>query len=289
MPASNLRALDKARSLPCDTVVIDLEDAVAPDQKLDAREQAVATVAAGGFGSREIVIRVNALSTEWGHADLAALTGSKVDAVLAPKISSAEDVHSYHALLDTSVDLWAMIETCGSLFALSAIGAAAVDTRLCTFVVGTNDLSKEMGCRLDRGRTPLFGPLSLIVAAARLYGIAVIDGVFNDINDESRLRAECIEGMEFGFDGKSLIHPSQIALANEIFAPSAEELEWSHAVVRAFAAPDAQSKGALRLNGKMVERLHLEQAERTIALSEAIAAAAPLERAGILPRINKGK
>ena len=273
MPASNARALEKARSLPCDVVILDLEDAVAPDQKFAAREQAVAAVAAGGFGAREVVVRVNGLSTEWGQADLAALAGSCVDAVLAPKISSDADVRAYDDLLDGSIELWAMIETCASLFALTAIGAAAVDTRLRAWVVGTNDLSKETGCRLSRGRAPLLGPLSLIVAAARLHGLAVIDGVFNAIDDGDGFRAECIQGVDFGFDGKTLIHPSQIAAANEVFAPDPDELAWARAVVDAFAAPDAQSKGALRVNGGMVERLHLERAARTIALAEAIAAA----------------
>ena len=272
MPASNARAIEKARSLPCDVVILDLEDAVAPDQKSLGREQAVAAVAEGGFGRREIVVRVNGLGTEWGEADLAALRGSGVDAVLAPKISSDADVRAYDALLDGPVELWAMIETCASLFALTAIGAAAADTRLSAWVVGTNDLSKETGCRLGRARAPLLGPLSLIVAAARLHGLAVIDGVFNAIDDGDGLRAECIQGADFGFDGKTLIHPAQIEAANEIFAPDPDELAWSRAVVGAFAAPDAQSKGALKVNGRMAERLHLEQATRTIALAEAIAA-----------------
>lgn len=270
MPAANARAIEKARELPCDVVILDLEDAVAPDAKDLAREQAAAAVKAGGFGRREVVVRINGLDTPWGHSDLALALDARPDALLVPKVSSAHDVTAYGAAEAAGVPLWAMIETCASLFALDEIAAAGAG--LSTLVVGTNDLAKEMGCRLTTARAPLAGPLSLIVAAARAHGLAVLDGVFNGIEDDAGLAAQCEQGVEFGFDGKTLIHPRQIEAANAAFSPSNEELVWSKAIVAAFALPENAAKGVIRVEGRMVERLHLAQAERLIAVSDAIAA-----------------
>lgn len=271
MPASNARAIDKARTLPCDVVILDLEDAVAPDMKAAARDQAVAAVTAGGFGARELVVRVNGLDTPWGRDDLAALAAIGADAILAPKVSSAEDVIAYDGPLLGKTRLWVMIETCQAVLDIGGIAASAGHTRLAAFVSGTNDLAKEMRCRPDATRTPLLASLNLTVMAARAHGLAVLDGVFNDIQDDAGFRRQCDQGLELGFDGKTLIHPSQVEVANAAFAPSSEEVEWAHIVVAAFAEPGAAAKGVLRVEGRMVERLHLDQARQVLAIAEAIA------------------
>ena len=271
MPAANARAIEKARDLPCDVVILDLEDAVAPDAKELARAQAAQAVKAGGFGRREVVIRINGLDTPWGLEDLAAALEAQPDALLVPKISSAHDVTAYGAAQAAGVPLWAMIETCAALFALDQIAGAGAGLQ--TLVVGTNDLAKEMGCRLTTARAALTGPLSLIVAAGRAHGLTVLDGVFNGLEDDAGLVSQCEQGVEFGFDGKTLIHPRQIEPANAAFSPSAEELAWSAAIVAAFDSPENAAKGVIRVEGRMVERLHLAQAERQIAIAQAIAAA----------------
>lgn len=271
MPAANARAIEKARDLPCDVVILDLEDAVAPDAKELARAQAAQAVKAGGFGRREVVVRINGLDTPWGLEDLAAALEARPDALLVPKVSSAHDVAAYGAAQAAGVPLWAMIETCAALFALDQIAGAGAG--LSALVVGTNDLAKEMGCRLTTARAALTGPLSLIVAAGRAHGLTVLDGVFNGIDDEAGLISQCDQGVEFGFDGKTLIHPRQIDPANAAFSPSAEELAWSQAIVAAFKSPENAAKGVIRVEGRMVERLHLAQAERQIAIAQAIAAA----------------
>lgn len=272
MPAANARAIEKARELPCDVVILDLEDAVAPDAKDLARAQAVEAVKAGGFGRREVVIRVNGLDTPWGVEDLAAAGAAQPDAVLAPKVSSAGDLRAYDAGMSGETRLWAMVETCASLFALDEI-AGAEGTRLQTLVAGTNDLAKEMRCRLTVERAALTGPLSLMVAAARAHGLVILDGVFNGIEDEAGLTRQCDQGAEFGFDGKTLIHPRQIDFANHAFTPSAEDVEWSRAIVAAFDSPENAAKGVIRVEGRMVERLHLAEARRLIAVAQAITAA----------------
>ncbi|MBB4260525.1 MULTISPECIES: CoA ester lyase [unclassified Bradyrhizobium] len=273
MPASNSRAIEKARSLSCDVVILDLEDAVAPDMKVAAREQAVAAVKEGGFGRRELVVRINGLDTPWGRDDLAAVAAIGADAVLAPKVSAAGDVIAYDGPLSGRTRLWIMVETCQALFHLGEIAETAARTRLAAFVSGTNDLAKEMRCRPDVVRLPLLAPLSLTVAAARAHALVVLDGVFNAIEDEAGCRSQCRQAVELGFDGKTLIHPSQVAIANSVFAPSKEEVAWAHVVVAAFAAPDAAEKGVLRVDGRMVERLHLDQARQVIAVADAIAEA----------------
>lgn len=271
MPAVNARAIEKARELVCDVVILDLEDAVAPDAKELARQQAAAAVAAGGFGRREMVIRINGLDTPWGLEDLAAAIEAKPDAILIPKVSSAHDVTAYGAAQAAHVPLWAMVETCAALFALDEIAGAGAGLE--ALVVGTNDLAKEMRCRLTPARTPLAGPLSLIVAAGRAHGLTVLDGVFNAIDDDAGLAAQCDQGVEFGFDGKTLIHPRQVDVANRAFSPAAEEIAWSQAIVAAFDLPENAAKGVIKVEGRMVERLHLAEARRVIAVAEAIAAA----------------
>ena len=273
MPAANPRAMDKARTLPCDVVILDLEDAVAPDAKVEARAAACAAVAAGGFGAREVVIRINSLSTEWGQADLAAAAAAAPDAVLVPKIDGPDDLAAYAQALPPGTDLWAMVETCRSLFRLEPLAAAAGDHRLTTLVVGTNDLAKEMCCRPDVDRAPLLAPLSLMVAAARAHGLVILDGVYNAIDDDPGLARQCAQGAAFGFDGKTLIHPRQIETANRAFTPDPEAVDWARKVAEAFDLPENTSRGVIRVEGRMVERLHLDEALRLIAVARAIEAA----------------
>lgn len=267
MPASNARAIAKARSIDCDVVIFDLEDAVAPDMKADARAQAVAAIREGGFGRRELVVRVNAPDTAWGVDDLAALAAARPDAVLVPKICGADDVAACVAALGGAVPVWTMVETTRAVLDIAAVAAAP---GLAALVMGANDLAKEMGARPGPARTPLLGFLAATVAAARAHGLAVLDGVYNVITDEDGFARECAQGVEFGFDGKTLIHPSQVAECNRAFSPDAAEIAWAEAVVRAFADPDAADKGAIRLDGRMVERLHLDSAQRTLAIARAI-------------------
>ncbi len=269
MPASNARAIDKARSLDCDVVILDLEDSVAPEQKAAARAQAAA---AGGFGHREWVIRVNALDTEWGADDLAACRDAGADAVLLPKVSDAGALRSARAALGPGPTLWAMIETARALVNLDAIGAVADEVGLAAFVIGPNDLAKELRLRPGVERAPLLPILSRVVTVARAYGIAPLDGVMNAFDDEAAIEAECRQGLAFGFDGKTLIHPNQIAPANRVFAPAPDEVEWARRIVAAFEAPENEGKGAIKVDGKMVELLHRDDARRTLALAEAIAA-----------------
>ena len=276
LPASNAKAIAKARTLPADIVILDLEDAVAPEAKEAAREAAVAAVREGGFGNREVAIRVNGLDTQWGADDLAAVAPSGAYAILVPKIYGPADIDQYQSALaaaPANTQLWAMIETCACVSQLDAIAAKARTTRPSLFVMGTNDLAKEMRARLTPERTPFLPFLSMTVAAARAHGVALLDGVCNEFRDLDIFRAEAEQGLLFGFDGKSLIHPDQIAPCNEVFSPSAEELAWAQAVIDAFALPDNAGKGAIRVEGKMAELLHLEQARRLVTVAEMIAKA----------------
>lgn len=277
MPGANVKALEKAKSLPADCVILDLEDAVAPDAKAEARANVQAALAAGGYGRREVVARINALSTPWGRDDVAALAGGRPHAVLAPKVSSGADVRAAdRALKDAGVDadLWVMIETPLAILNIQEIAQAAQDTRLTAFVMGTNDLAKETRALQTADRGPFWTALSLAVMAGRAYGLTLIDGVYNDIEDAAGFEAVCRQGLAFGFEGKTLIHPSQIETCNAVFAPTADEVAHARAVIAAFAAPEAAGKGVLKVNGKMTELLHLEQAQRTVAIAEAITAAA---------------
>jgi citrate lyase subunit beta/citryl-CoA lyase len=276
LPASNAKAIAKARTLPADIVILDLEDAVAPEAKLEARAAALAAVAEGGFGRRELAIRANAIDTPWGADDLAAIAGSGADAVLVPKISSPADIEYCQQALagaPANMQLWAMIETCACVPQLNAIAAMAATTRLSLFVMGVNDLAKEMRAKLTPVRTPFLPILSLAVAAARAHGVSILDGVCNEFRDLDLFRAEVEQGLLFGFDGKSLIHPGQIDPCNEIFSPSEKEVRWANAVIEAFALPENAGKGVISVEGRMAELLHLEQARQLVAIAAQIAAA----------------
>ncbi len=271
MPASNAKAIEKARTLPCDVVILDLEDAVAPEAKEAARAMAVEAVRAGGFNGKEVVIRINGEGTPWGDADLEAAIAAGPDAVLVPKVNRGSDVVAYQRRIGAApIDLWAMVETTHALFNLYELAAAAEATRLTCFVMGTNDLVKETGARLTPGREPLLGLLGLAVAAARSQGLTILDGVFNDIEDLEGLDRECGQGRDFGFDGKTLIHPKQIETCNTAFTPAAGEVAFARAVVAAFAREENAEKGVIRVEGKMTERLHLAQAERLLDIIERI-------------------
>lgn len=267
LPASNARAIEKARTLRCDVVILDLEDAVAPEQKAAARDAAVAAAQAGGFGARELVLRVNGLDSERAMDDLAAAGSAPFDAVLLPKVMAASDLVAARAALGR-IPLWAMIETCRAIPAIGEIVAAAERTQLEALAIGTNDLAKELRCRLSPDRAELLPLLSLVLAAGRGWGLTVLDGVHNAIDDDAGLAAVCHQGAAMGFDGKTLIHPRQIATCNAAFSPSAEDVARARAIVAAFAAPEAVGRGAIRLDGAMVERLHLEEARRVLALAE---------------------
>lgn len=279
MPGSNARALEKARNLPADALILDLEDAVAPDAKEEARELVVCAVKNGGYGRRELVIRINALSTEWGAQDLAAAIEAEPDAILVPKVNYADDIAAVAAEVNgrgarRDIRLWAMIETPLATLNAADIAAKGADpnNRLNCFVMGTNDLAKETRVQITRERLPMLAWLSICVAAARAHGLDIIDGVYNDFRDEDGFAAECAQARAFGFDGKTLIHPSQIAPANGAFSPSPDEIEGAAKIIAAFENPDNRSRGAISIDGRMVERLHLEMARRTTALAEAIAA-----------------
>jgi citrate lyase subunit beta/citryl-CoA lyase len=277
MPGSNARALEKARGLPADGIIIDLEDAVAPDGKAAAREQAVSAVKAGGYGRREVVIRANGLGTPWGEADLKAAASSGADAVLLPKVQSAADLQRVRAMLTASgapagLALWAMMETPLAILNGAEIAAAGpVDPfPLTVLVMGTNDLAKETRASLDGGRVGMLSWLSTCIAAARAYGIEVLDGVYNSIGDEAGFRAECEQGRLLGMDGKTLVHPSQIAPCNEVFSPAAEEIAWAKKIIDAFALPENAGKGVIMVEGRMAEIMHADMARRTVGIAEAI-------------------
>lgn len=277
MPGSNARALEKARTIDADVLILDLEDAVAPDAKDLARKQIVDAVAAKGFGHRELVVRINALSTPWGADDIKAMAAAAPDAVLVPKVGSGEEAASLSAALDDagadpSVALWVMFETPQAVLNAASIGSAG--GRLACLVAGTNDLVKEFNGLHTPGREGLLPSLVLLLAAARANGLAAIDGVHNDITDLTALEAVCSQGRALGFDGKTLIHPTHVAIANKAFAPSASELEDARKILAAFDLPENQSKGAISLNGRMVERLHADIARRVVAMGDAIAARA---------------
>lgn len=271
MPGSNARAIEKARNLAADTLILDLEDAVAPEAKSDARLQVCSAVKTGGFGKREVVIRINALATAWGAADLSHAVAANPDAILIPKVSKAEDLHAAQAAIaGSTISLWAMIETPHALLEIATIAGAGGS--LASLVLGTNDLVKELRAVHMRSRENLAAALGLAVAAARSFELAAIDGVFNDIADETGFRETCRQARAFGFDGKTLIHPSQIAICNEVFAPSREEIETARRVIGAFARPENAGKGAIALDGRMIERLHLDIARETVARADAIVA-----------------
>jgi citrate lyase subunit beta/citryl-CoA lyase len=277
MPGSNARAIEKARSLPVDGVILDLEDAVAPHAKEAARTHVAAAVRDGGFGHREVMIRLNGFDSPWFADDLDAAVAARPNAILVPKISTADQIEligqrlfDMHA--DLQVRLWAMIETPAAIFNIRALAAEAEDSesRLAGFVIGTNDLAKETRARLVPGRAPMLPWLSACVLAAHAYGIDVLDGVYNDIADTEGFAAECAQGRDMGFDGKTLIHPSQVDPCNAIFSPSAEETEQAREIIAAFDLPANRGKGVVQIGGRMVERMHADMARRTVAIAEAI-------------------
>ncbi|MBI3438865.1 MAG: CoA ester lyase [Proteobacteria bacterium] len=275
MPGANAKALEKAKTLAADVLIFDLEDSVAPEAKEEARAQVAAAVRGGGYGKREIIVRVNGLATPWGRDDIAAACASSPDGILAPKIESGAQVAELDAALAAAdlpkdATLWVNIETPRAILNLADIAAAARSTRLACFVMGLNDLSKETRAQQKPGRAAFQAALLLAVMAARAEGLTAIDGVFNDIADGAGFEAECRQALEFGYDGKTLIHPSQIEAANTVFAPSPEEVTRARAVIAAFALPENAGKGVIKVDGRMTELLHLEEAKRVVAVSEAI-------------------
>ncbi|MBN8183671.1 HpcH/HpaI aldolase/citrate lyase family protein [Roseibium aggregatum] len=279
MPGSNARALEKAATLDVDCLLLDLEDAVAPEAKDMARTQIVEAVSARPYGNREVVIRINGLETPWGEDDLAAAAKANPDAILVPKVNSPADLQMVAhklSLLGASADLklWAMMETPLAMLNAAAIGACGLDpaVRLSCFVMGTNDLAKETRARLTPGRAAMTPWLMTCVAAARAGGIDILDGVYNAFQDEEGFAAECAQGVDMGMDGKTLIHPKQIAPCHAAFSPSEEEVAWARKINSLFDEPENAGKGAIQVDGKMVERLHADMGKRVIAIADAIAA-----------------
>jgi citrate lyase subunit beta/citryl-CoA lyase len=275
MPGSNARALEKAKTIAADALILDLEDAVAPDAKAQARDQVCAAVKAGGYGKRELIVRINALDTPWGRDDLAAAVAAAPDAILLPKPGSGADIVNAADALKSAPEktrLWAMIETPIAILNVQDIAAASrlTGTRLACFVMGTNDLVKETRADLSSNRRPALYWLSATVTAARAYGLDVLDGVFNNFKDADGFQRECVHGRALGFDGKTLIHPDQVAVANEVFAPPEADVAWARKIIAAFDQPENAGKGVITVEGRMVELLHAEMAHRTVAIAEAI-------------------
>ncbi|MDA3032549.1 MAG: CoA ester lyase [Actinomycetota bacterium] len=272
MPAANERALEKAKTIAADAIIFDLEDAVAPDAKPDARANAVAAVQSGEYGNRELTIRCNGLDTEWGADDIAAAGAASPSAVVIPKVDTVEQVEAVSAQLDAagaSADtmIWAMIETPTAMFNVRSIAA---HPRVAVLVMGTNDLAKELRSPIVAGRHPLVAHLATALLAAREAGKVILDGVYNDVKNPDGFAAECQQGMEMGFDGKTLIHPSQVDPANDMWAPSADEVEHAERVIAAFDEAVAAGKGVVTVDGRMIENLHVDNARRVLATAAAI-------------------
>lgn len=285
MPGSNARALEKARLLQADGVILDLEDAVAPDAKETARAQIAGALAEGGFGRREVLVRINALDSPWWIDDLAMAGKAKPDGILVPKVSSVDDLAAVANRLtdigaDMSIRVWIMIETARGVLNAEQLAAQAQDAemRLAGFVFGPNDISRETGIRMLPGRATMLPMISHCILAARAYGLSILDGPFSDIANIEAFASECAQARDFGFDGKTLIHPSQIEACNATFTPPAAEVEQARKIIAAFALPENATRGAIQLDGRMVERLHAEIAKKTIAIADAIAAMAPPAR-----------
>ena len=276
MPSSNERALEKARTIPCDALILDLEDAVAPDAKPSAREAACAAATSGDYGRRVLTIRVNAIGTEWHDADLAAAAQAGPDAVVVPKVDSADEVHRLVDALEKAgapdhTSLWAMVETPVAI--LDALAIARSSERLSAFVLGTNDLVKELYAEHVPGRAPILPSLHLALLAGRAAGIAVLDGVYNDVKNLDGFLDECRQGRQMGFDGKTLIHPGQVDGANEVFAPSTEAVDEARGILEAWEA--GAGSGVVTYNGRMIENLHVESARRTLSVHDAVSALDP--------------
>ena len=275
MPAANERALEKAKSIPADALIFDLEDAVAPDAKETAREQAAAAAASGEYGSREVTIRCNGLDTPWGADDLAAAAEARPSAVVIPKVDSVDYLNAVSSGLDNagapdSVRIWAMVETPTAIFDARALAA---HPRVDVLVMGTNDLLKELRAVGDADRSALLPHLSTALLAAREAGKVILDGVYNDIKNVDGFTAECVQGMSMGFDGKTLIHPGQVEIANTTWAPDAEEIDYAKRVIEAFTEAEADGRGVVTVDGRMIENLHVDNARRTLAVAAAIEAA----------------
>ena len=274
MPAANERALEKAKSIPADALIFDLEDAVAPEAKEMARAQAVAAAGSGEYGRRETTIRCNGLDTHWGDADLAAAATSGADAVVIPKVDDVRNLEQISARLDEAgapdtMKIWAMVETPVAIFEARALAAFQ---RVAVLVMGTNDLAKELRAVAGPERQSLVPHLAAAVLAARAEGVAILDGVFNDVKDVDGFRSEALQGFELGFDGKTLIHPSQVEPANEIWAPGDEDIAEAKRVIEAFAQAEADGQGVVTVDGRMVENLHRDNALRVLAMADAVAA-----------------
>lgn len=274
MPASNERALEKARTLPVDALILDLEDAVAPDAKVQARENACAAARSGGYGSREVTIRINGIGTRWHDDDLVAVCAAGPDAVVVPKVGSAQEVHALVAAMQAAgapahTALWAMVETPAAMLHCEEIAAAS--ERLTVLVMGTNDLAKELQAEHVPGRQPLLAGLGLCLLAARATGTAILDGVYNDVRDAEGFAAECLQARQLGFDGKTLVHPGQVEPCNEVFAPSAEAVEEAQGILQAWE--DGAGAGVVTFRGRMVESLHVETARRVLTIHEAVSGA----------------
>lgn len=284
VPGDNSRALEKARTLPADSIIVDLEDSVAPSNKEAARASAIAAIREGGFGTREVVLRVNPIETLWGMADLHAAIAAAPDAILVPKVSQPGDIIGTAKVVkaaeaDPRIHLWAMVETPMGIINAREIAACAPDqdNRLTCFVIGTNDLLKESRARSSQNRFAVVPWLAMTLVAARAYGLDVIDGVYNDFKDDSGFRAECEHGRTLGMDGKTLIHPSQVVPCNEVFSPTDDEVAWAQKIIRAFEQPENAKKGVITVEGKMVERLHLVMAKRVATIAAAINARSRIE------------
>ncbi len=271
MPGANERALEKAKTLPADALILDLEDAVAPDSKVDARKRVCAAVSSGDYGRREVAIRVNGLDTPWHADDIRAAAEAGPAAVLVPKVNSPAEVRAIEHSLAQAPDhtaIWAMIET--PIAMLHAESIARESDRLTVLVMGTNDLAKELHAEHVPGRAPLLGALSLALLAARATGKVILDGVYNDVRDQAGFEAECLQGKQFGFDGKTLIHPSQLEPCNRLFAPTEEDIARSREIIDAFEEARRESRGVVTVDGRMIEHLHVANAQRVLALAKAI-------------------
>lgn len=273
MPGANERALEKAKTLDVDALILDLEDSVSPDSKPEARDRVCAAARSGAYGHRELVIRTNGIDTQWHADDLAAASKAGPDGILVPKVNSAAEVQQIEAAMvaagaPDSTRIWAMIETPAAIAKVHEIAAAS--ERLAVLVMGTNDLVSELRASHVPGRAPLLSALSQALLGAREAGKTILDGVYNDVRNAEGFEAECEQGRDFGFDGKTIIHPSQIDPTNRIFAPSVEAIEYAHSVIDAFRAATAEGKGVVTVNGRMVENLHVRDAERILALAETI-------------------
>lgn len=284
VPGDNERALEKTQALSADAIIIDLEDSVAPTNKEQARVHATEAIRRGGFGSREIILRVNPIETPWGMADLHAALAAEPHAILVPKVSQPGDIIGTAKVIKASgapphIRLWAMIETPMGIINARDIAACGPDpdNRLSCFVLGTNDLLKESRARASNNRFAVVPWLAMTLVAARAYGLDVIDGVYNDFKDDAGFRAECEHGRTLGMDGKTLIHPSQVVPCNEVFSPTEEEVTWAHKIIHAFEQPENARKGVLTVEGRMVERLHLVMAQRVAAIAKAINARSKTE------------